>query len=32
VINGALWWLAEPADQPDAAPAVNAVPLAALSC
>jgi hypothetical protein len=32
VINGALWWLAAPADQPDAAPAVNALPLAAISC
>jgi hypothetical protein len=32
VINGALWWLAGPADNPDASPAVNELSLAALSC
>jgi hypothetical protein len=32
VINGALWWLTEPARSPDAAPAISQVPLAALSC
>lgn len=32
VINGALWWLSEPADSADAVPAISQVPLTALSC
>jgi hypothetical protein len=32
VINGALWWLAAPADNPDASPTIDEVPLSALTC
>ena len=32
VIGGALWWLAAPPTKPEAAPAMNRVPLSALSC
>jgi hypothetical protein len=32
VIDGALWWLTGPADNPDASPTVSQLPLAALSC